>query len=103
MQIDLNKEDLELMNPTVLARMVQLQPAMVEASDLLKEAAAEGTSPESDDENVKIEVFLLTCYANLLSFTDLVLRDGFIAVNQVNKARIPQSLCCVSVQREILG
>ena len=62
MQIDLNKEDVEVMNPTVLARMVQQQPAMVQASDVIREAAAAAAERANrslegdDDENVRIEV-----------------------------------------------
>ena len=49
------------MNPTVLARMVQQQPAMVQASDVIREAAAAAERANrslegDDDENVRIEV-----------------------------------------------
>ncbi|XP_075252713.1 nucleolar protein 10-like isoform X1 [Convolutriloba macropyga] len=59
MQIDLDKEDVEVMNPTILARMVHLQPAIAEANHLIQQEELQRGARSKEwrelDENVTLE------------------------------------------------
>ena len=63
MQMDLDKEDVDTMNPSTLARMVALQPAIQQATQLMRREEQQihrrqknEAGEDKDDENVHIEV-----------------------------------------------
>ncbi|XP_063715789.1 nucleolar protein 10-like isoform X2 [Symsagittifera roscoffensis] len=62
MQMDLDKEDVDTMNPSTLARMVALQPAIQQATQLMRREEQQihrrqknEAGEDKDDENVHIE------------------------------------------------